>query len=65
MLDYFQVLGSTRVLYIIETVNQFKENLRAGEMSVLKWKNVDFDRKIIKLVETRVEGEEKRPKTKG
>jgi len=26
LLDYFQVLGSTRVLYPIEAVNQFKEN---------------------------------------
>jgi integrase len=41
----------------------FLTGMRAGEMSVLKWKNVDFDRKIIKVVETRVEGEEKRPKT--
>jgi hypothetical protein len=26
LLDYFQVLGSTRVLYPIEGVNQFKEH---------------------------------------
>ena len=37
--------------------------MRAGEMSALKWKNVDFDRRIIKIVETRVYGEEGRPKT--
>jgi integrase len=41
----------------------FFAGMRAGEMSSLKWKNVDFDRKIIKVVETRVEGEEKSPKT--
>jgi len=32
-------------------------------MSALKWSNIDFDRRIIKIVETRVEGEEGRPKT--
>ena len=32
-------------------------------MSALKWKNVDFDRNIIKVVEARVYGEEDRPKT--
>jgi len=37
--------------------------MRAGEMSALKWNNVDFDRRIIKVVETRVYGEEGRPKT--
>lgn len=37
--------------------------MRAGELSALKFSNVDFDRRIIKVVETRVEGEEGRPKT--
>ena len=37
--------------------------MRAGEMSALKWSTIDFDRRIIKVVETRVEGEEGRPKT--
>jgi integrase len=41
----------------------FFTGMRAGEMSALKWKNVDFDRKIIKIVEARVYGEEDRPKT--
>lgn len=41
----------------------FFTGMRAGEMSALKWKNVDFDRRIIKVVETRVYGEEGRPKT--
>jgi len=33
-------------------------------MSALKWKNVDFKLGIIKVRETRVQGEEVRPKTK-
>jgi len=41
----------------------FFTGMRAGEMSALKWKNVDFDRRVIKVVETRVYGEEGRPKT--
>jgi integrase len=41
----------------------FFTGMRAGEMSALKWKNVDFDRRIIKIVEARVYGEEGRPKT--
>jgi len=41
----------------------FFTGMRAGEMSGLKWKNVDFDRRIIKVVESRVYGEEGRPKT--
>lgn len=41
----------------------FFTSMRAGEMSALKWKNVDFNRKIIKIVEIRVYGEEGRPKT--
>lgn len=41
----------------------FFTGLRAGEMSALKWENVDFDRRIIKVVETRVYREEGRPKT--
>jgi len=40
-----------------------KMMVEAGEMSALKWSNIDFDRGIIKVVETRVEGEEGRPKT--
>lgn len=44
-------------------VTAFFTGMRAGEMSVLKWSNIDFDRRIIKVVETRVYGEEGRPKT--
>ncbi|MFC1868366.1 tyrosine-type recombinase/integrase [Thermodesulfobacteriota bacterium] len=42
----------------------FFTGLRFGEMSALKWKNVDFKRGIVKIRETRVRGEEGRPKTK-
>lgn len=41
----------------------FFTGMRAGEMSALKWDNVDFERKIIRVVETRVYGKEGRPKT--
>lgn len=41
----------------------FYTGMRAGEMSALKWDNVDFERRIIRVVETRVYGEEGRPKT--
>ena len=41
----------------------FFTGMRAGEMSALKWDNVDFERRLIKIVETRVYGEEGRPKT--
>jgi len=43
----------------------FFTGMRFGEMSALKWKNVDFRLNVIKIRETRVRGEEGRPKTKG
>ena len=42
----------------------FYTGMRFGEMSVLKWNNVDFNLGVIKVKETRVRGEEGRPKTK-
>jgi len=42
----------------------FFTGMRFGEMSGLKWKNVDFKLDVIKVRETRVRGEEGRPKTK-
>jgi integrase len=42
----------------------FFTGMRFGEMSALKWKNVDFKLGVIKVRETRVKGEEGRPKTK-
>jgi len=41
----------------------FFTGMRFGEMAVLKWKNVDFRLGTIKVRETRVRGEEGRPKT--
>jgi integrase len=42
----------------------FFTGMRFGEMAALKWKNVDFKLDVIKVRETRVRGEEGRPKTK-
>jgi len=42
----------------------FFTGMRFGEMAALKWKNVDFKLRVIKVRETRVRGEEGRPKTK-
>lgn len=42
----------------------FFTGMRFGEMSALKWRNVDFKLGVIKVRETRVLGEEGRPKTK-
>jgi len=58
-----QFLTCVLPLYQPFFVVAFFTGMRAGEMSALKWKNVDFDRRIIKVVETRVYGEEGRPKT--
>ncbi len=43
----------------------FFTGMRFGEMAGLKWKNVDFKLGVIKVRETRVRGEEGRPKTAG
>ena len=58
-----RVLECVQPFYRPFFVVAFFTGMRAGEMSALKWKNVDFDRRIIKVVETRVYGEEGRPKT--
>ena len=42
----------------------FFTGMRFGEMAGLKWRNVDFDKGIIRIIETRVYGEEGPPKTK-
>jgi integrase len=41
----------------------FFTGMRFGEMSALKWRNVDFAHGVIKVKETRVKGEELPPKT--
>lgn len=46
-------------------VTAFFTGLRLGEQAALKWREVDWDRKIISIVESRVMGIEGRPKTKG
>jgi integrase len=43
----------------------FFTGMRGGEMSALKWVNVDFEKKVIRIVETRVYGVEGMPKTSG
>ena len=42
----------------------FYTGMRFGEMAALKWSNVWFSKSLIKIRETRVYGEEGRPKTK-
>ncbi len=60
------------ITILLRTISQHYRNfltvavftgMRFGEMAALKWKNVDFSRKIIRVRETRVYGEEGRPKT--
>jgi len=67
-------LSMREVLAIIDNVDRHYKNfftfafytgMRFGEMSALKWKKVDFKLGIIKVRETRVQGEEGKPKTKG
>ena len=43
----------------------FFTGMRFGEIAALKWKNVELERGIIRIVETRVYGEEGRTKTVG
>ena len=43
----------------------FYTGMRFGEMAALKWKHIDFKLGVIKVRETRVRGEEGRPKTTG
>ncbi len=50
--------------YVSFFIVAFLAGMRFGEMAALKWRNVDFKRKIIRVRETRVLGEEGRPKTK-
>jgi len=45
-------------------ITAFFTGMRFGEMAVLKKKNVNLERKIVRICETRVYGVEKRPKTK-
>ena len=67
-------LSMDEVNLFLETVNPFYRNffivafytgMRFGEMAALKWNNVSFKLGVIKIKETRVRGEEGRPKTNG
>ncbi len=69
-----QPLSIEKVHRFLEVVNPkyknffivaFYTGMRFGEMAVLKWKHVDFKLGVIKVRETRVRGEEGRPKTPG
>jgi len=57
-------LGNVSPRYKNFFIVAFFTGMRFGEMSGLKWKNVDFKLGVIKIRETRVRGEEGRPKTK-
>jgi integrase len=57
-------LGNVSVRYRNFFIVAFFTGMRFGEMSGLKWKHVDFQMRLIKVRETRVKGEEGRPKTK-
>ncbi|MBC2734075.1 MAG: site-specific integrase [Desulfobacteraceae bacterium] len=46
-------------------ITAFFTGMRLGEQIALKWKAVDWDQKTIAVIESRVEGIEGRPKTKG
>ena len=59
-----EFLDNVHVQYRNFFVVAFFSGLRFGEQSALKWKNVDFKLGVIKVRETRVRGEEGRPKTK-
>ena len=59
-----KVLESVSSRYRNFFIVAFFTGMRFGEMSALKWRNVDFRLGVIKVRETRVLGEEGRPKTK-
>gem|GEM_PF-5051553 len=42
----------------------FFTGMRFGEMAALKWRNIDIRHEVIRIRETRVRGEEGRPKTR-
>jgi integrase len=65
-------LSITEVAAFLEAVNPFYRpffevafftGMRGGEMAALKWDNVDLEKRTITVAETRVYGEEGRPKT--
>lgn len=60
-----EFLGVVNPFYKDFFIIAFYTGMRFGEMAALKWKNVRFDLGVIQVTETRVRGEEGRPKTNG
>lgn len=58
-------LSAVHPFYVNFFITAFFTGMRFGEMAALKWDNVSFELKILKVRETRVREEEGRPKTKG
>jgi integrase len=57
------LIGSVRVDYRNYMVTRFFSGMRSGEIHGLKWKYVDFERRLILVRETIVGGEEEYTKT--
>jgi integrase len=64
MEEIYLFLENVSLRYTNFFIVAFFTGMRFGEMSALKWKNVDFRHGVIKVRETRVRGEEGIPKTK-
>lgn len=62
-LSFLDAMDST--IYRSFFVVAFFTGMRLGEQTALKWREVDWERKTISIVESRVMGIEGRPKTKG
>ena len=63
--EVHKFLAAVRPFYKPFFIIAFFTGMRFGEMAGLKWKNVDYKLGVVKVQETRVRGEEGRPKTKG
>ena len=63
--EVHKFLAAVRLFYKPFFIVAFFTGMRFGEMAGLKWKNVDFKLGVVRVQETRVRGEEGRPKTKG
>jgi len=63
--EVHKFLAAVRPFYKPFFIVAFFTGMRFGEMAGLKWKNVDFKLGVVRVQETRVRGEEGRPKTKG
>lgn len=60
-----QILATVRVDFQAYYTVRFFTGMRTGEVDGLKWKYVDFERRLILVRETVVAGEEEDPKTDG